>query len=94
LGGDSVRGEGLATRALAALAKRAYRELGLFRLELGHRVNNPASCAVARGAGFAVEGVERAKLRYGDRRFDVETHARLATDPSPAAPPLRCYDAY
>ena len=33
--------------------------------------------------GFAAEGVERAKLRYGDERFDVETHARLASDPDP-----------
>ncbi|GGZ84958.1 hypothetical protein GCM10010329_00530 [Streptomyces spiroverticillatus] len=32
-------------------------------------------------AGFAVEGLERGKLRYGDVRHDVERHARLATDP-------------
>ncbi len=88
------RRRGLATRALATLAARAYLEFGLFRLELGHRVNNPASCSVACGAGFPAEGIERAKLRYGDRRFDVETHARLATDPTPAALPLRCDDAY
>lgn len=56
---------------------------GLFRLELGHRVNNPASCVVAERAGFIAEGVERAKLKYGDERFDVELHARLATDPEP-----------
>jgi hypothetical protein len=30
-----------------------------------------------------VEGVERAKLRYGDQRYDAEIHARLATDPKP-----------
>lgn len=76
-----ARGRGLATWALAALADRAFAELGLFRLELGHRVENVASCRVATGAGFAVEGIERSKLRYGDLRFDVETHARLATDP-------------
>ncbi|OUE31259.1 hypothetical protein BFL35_05940 [Clavibacter michiganensis] len=50
---------------------------------------NPASCRVATRAGFAAEGIERAKLRYGDERFDVETHARLATDPPPAVLPLR-----
>lgn len=77
------RGRGLATRALATVATRAFTELGIFRLELGHRVNNPASCRVATRAGFAAEGVERAKLRYGAERFDVETHARLATDPVP-----------
>lgn len=47
-------------------------------------MNNPASCRVATRAGYPAEGVERAKLRYGDERFDVETHARLATDPAPA----------
>jgi RimJ/RimL family protein N-acetyltransferase len=52
----------------------------LFRLELGHRVNNPASCRVASRAGFAVEGLERQKLLYDGVRYDVELHARLATD--------------
>jgi RimJ/RimL family protein N-acetyltransferase len=47
---------------------------------LGHRTHNPASCVVATRAGFAVEGLQRAKLRYGEERFDVELHARLATD--------------
>lgn len=55
---------------------------GRCELELGHRTNNPASCVVARRARFLVEGLERQKLRYGDERFDVELHARLATDPA------------
>ena len=76
----AFRGRGLATRALSALAEHAFADLGLFRLELGHREENVASCRVATGAGFAAEGIERSKLRYGDLRFDVETHARLATD--------------
>ncbi|MGJ8720248.1 MAG: GNAT family N-acetyltransferase [Salinibacterium amurskyense] len=75
----SGRGRGLATRALATAAEWAFDE-GLFRLELGHRVNNPASCVVATRAGFAPEGVQRQKLRYGGERFDVEIHARLRTD--------------
>lgn len=78
------RGRGLAAAALAGASAWAVRELNVFRLELGHRVNNPASCRVATRAGYPVEGVERAKLRYGAERFDVETHARLATDPAPA----------
>jgi RimJ/RimL family protein N-acetyltransferase len=80
-----ARGQGFAARGLATVAAFAFSDLGLFRLELGHRANNPASCRVALRAGFAAEGVERAKLRYGDQRFDVETHARLASD---ATPPL------
>ncbi|MBG0827401.1 GNAT family N-acetyltransferase [Planomonospora sp. ID67723] len=75
-----ARGRGVAAAAAIKLAEWAFTERGLFRLELGHRLNNPASCAVATRAGFAVEGVERAKLRYGDERHDVERHARLATD--------------
>ncbi|MET0297604.1 MAG: GNAT family protein [Microbacterium sp.] len=84
---SSARGRGLATRALASAADWAFAQ-GLFRVELGHRVNNPASCVVATRAGFIAEGVERAKLRYGDERFDVESHARLATDPVPEVIPL------
>ncbi|MGO1582917.1 MAG: GNAT family N-acetyltransferase [Actinomycetaceae bacterium] len=84
----SARGKGLAVRAVATLAAHAFGELGLFRLELGHRVENAGSCAVATRAGFAVEGLERAKLRYGSERFDVETHARLATDDPPPVEPI------
>jgi len=78
-----ARGRGAAADATRALARWAFSDLGLFRLELGHRVDNPASCRVARAAWFAVEGLERAKLRYDEQRFDVELHARLATDPAP-----------
>ncbi|GAA0916003.1 GNAT family N-acetyltransferase [Virgisporangium aurantiacum] len=79
------RGQGVATAAVRALADWALGDGRLFRLELGHRTNNPASCVVARRAGFLVEGLERQKLRYGDERFDVELHARLATDPTPGS---------
>lgn len=77
---QEFRGGGNIASALRAMAQWAFDDLELFRLELGHRTNNPASCYVARAAGFAVEGLERQKLRYGDERFDVELHARLATD--------------
>ncbi|MGY4858870.1 GNAT family N-acetyltransferase [Cryobacterium sp. AP23] len=78
-----ARGRGLATLALASIADWAFTEQGLHRLELGHRTNNPGSCRVATRAGFAAEGVERQKLKYGTERFDVETHARLRTDSPP-----------
>lgn len=83
----AARGRGLATRALVSAAEDAF-ALGLHRLELGHRTDNPDSCGVATRAGFAAEGIERERLRYGDERFDVETHARLATDPAPDVRPL------
>lgn len=77
---EQARGKGLATKACRAVSEFAFAELGLFRLELAHRVDNPASCRVALGAGFLVEGVERARLLYDGVRHDTETHARLATD--------------
>ncbi|MFD9369736.1 GNAT family N-acetyltransferase [Streptomyces sp. NPDC060020] len=76
-----ARGRGVASAACRTLAQWAFDEAGLFRLELGHRVNNPASCRVARAAGFTVEGLQRQKLAYDGVRHDVELHARLATDP-------------
>lgn len=80
----AARGRGVAARACRALSRFAFDEEGLFRLELGHRVNNPASCRVATAAGFLVEGLERQKLSYDGVRYDVELHARLATDPEPS----------
>jgi RimJ/RimL family protein N-acetyltransferase len=68
------------------VANWALEELGVFRLELGHRVNNPASGAIAVAAGFLPEGRDRQKLRYGDERFDTLSYSRLATDPFPRTP--------
>ncbi|MCX4986930.1 MULTISPECIES: GNAT family N-acetyltransferase [unclassified Streptomyces] len=76
----AARGRGVASQACRALARWAFDDAELFRLELGHRVNNPASCRVATASGFAVEGLQRQKLKYDDVRYDVELHARLASD--------------
>ncbi|WP_263008720.1 GNAT family N-acetyltransferase [Nonomuraea phyllanthi] len=76
-----ARGRGIAATATDRLARWAFDERGLYRLELGHRTNNPASCRVATKAGFRAEGIERGKLCYEGVRYDVERHARLADDP-------------
>ncbi|SEG73820.1 Protein N-acetyltransferase, RimJ/RimL family [Nonomuraea solani] len=75
-----ARGRGIAAAATDLLARWAFEERGLYRLELGHRTNNPASCRVATKAGFRPEGIERGKLCYDGVRYDVERHARLAGD--------------
>ncbi|MGW2394003.1 GNAT family N-acetyltransferase [Streptomyces lydicamycinicus] len=80
---SAARGKGVATHGCRALANWCFADLQLFRLELGHRTNNPASCRVAQAAGFAPEGLQRQKLAYDGIRYDVETHARLATDSQP-----------
>ncbi|HEY0248721.1 MAG TPA: GNAT family protein [Gryllotalpicola sp.] len=77
-------GTGILARALATVAEWAFAELGLFRLELSHRVDLPAVCRVASRAGFLAEGVERQKFAVSTGRVDAETHARLRTDPRPA----------
>ena len=74
------RGRGLTARAARAVADWALGPGGLYRLELGHRVNNPASGGVARAAGFVQEGVEREKFLINGERVDVYTYGRLASD--------------
>ena len=81
---EKHRGRGVGTTGLKLLARYCFDELDLFRLETGHRLDNPGSCRVATAAGFVVEGRERQKLLYDGVRYDTETHARLATDPDPA----------
>ena len=78
------RGRGWTSRAAATVADWALNAAGLHRLELGHRVNNPASRGVALAAGFIQEGVERDKFLVAGERVDVLTYGRLVTDPSPA----------
>lgn len=78
-----ARGRGWTSRAAATVADWALDHEGLERLELGHRVNNPASGHVARSAGFIKEGTERAKFLIDGQRIDVDTYGRLATDPRP-----------
>jgi RimJ/RimL family protein N-acetyltransferase len=65
---------------------------GLHRLELGHRVTNPASGVVAEAAGFVREGVERGKFLIAGARVDVVTYGRLISDPIPATQTLELRD--
>lgn len=76
------RGRGLTSAAARAVADWALGEDGgLERLELGHRVDNPGSEAVARAAGFVPEGREREKFLIAGERVDVLTYGRLRSDP-------------
>ncbi|MFD3452391.1 GNAT family N-acetyltransferase [Streptomyces sp. NPDC058691] len=81
-----ARGRGVATRALEAVTRWSFRDLGLHRLELGHAVGNEPSCAVAGRCGYPLEGVLRgAMVDMSGRLRDVHLHSRLATDPQSAA---------
>jgi hypothetical protein len=64
--------------AVAAVCQQAF---GLQRVQFFHSLANPASCAVARVGGFALEGTLRQSFRYADGlRHDEHLHARLADD--------------
>jgi RimJ/RimL family protein N-acetyltransferase len=67
----SARGRGLATRGVRLVARWAFDELGIERIELRAHPENEASVRVAERAGFTREGVERASRAWPDgRRFD------------------------
>lgn len=83
------RGRKVATRAVCAASEFAFGALGMRRITLFHAVANPASCGVARRAGYLLEGVHRQSHHYGsagaDNGWDDEhSHARLASDPAPS----------
>lgn len=68
----SARGRGLATRSVLLLARWAFAELGLARLELTCGPDNLASQRVAERCGFRREGVLRSHLAFkGGRRDSV-----------------------
>lgn len=81
-----ARGQGVATRALAATARWVFADLRLHRLELDHAVGHEVSCKVAERGGFRYEGTLRGAMWEEGRRDafrDCHLHARLATDPEP-----------
>lgn len=76
-----ARRQGFGTRGVRAAAQFAFGPLRLHRLYLHHAVDNPGSCAVARSAGFELEGTLRESYRYPDGEFhDEHLHGRLAGD--------------
>ena len=77
------RGRGLAAWGLLAASEMLFTQ-GLYRLELGARVNNPASITSAERAGYVHEGVSREELEYDGVRYDTVRMALLASDPRPS----------
>ncbi len=81
-----ARGHRYAAESLQAVTQWAFGETGLNRISLRHAVGNAASCAVAKAAGYALEGTMRQSYRFGDGLLhDEHLHARLRSDPPPAS---------
>lgn len=64
--------------AVKTVADWALDSGSLDRLELGVRVNNPASIRIAEKSGFLLEGVERQKFLIDGKRIDARSYARQA----------------
>ena len=75
-----ARGRGLATRALRLVARWAFEELGIKRLELRAHVDNAPSQRVAERAGFTREGIERASRELAGVRFDSVLYSLLPSE--------------
>ncbi|MFF3495784.1 GNAT family N-acetyltransferase [Streptomyces sp. NPDC002795] len=71
-----ARGEGVATRAVAALTDWAA-GVGFHRLDLQHSTGNEPSCRVALKAGYPLEGTRRSSALHTDGWHDMHVHVRI-----------------
>jgi RimJ/RimL family protein N-acetyltransferase len=75
-----ARGRGLATRSVRLLARWAFAELGLARLELTCGPDNEASRRVAERCGFSREGLLRSHVPFKGTRRDSILYSLLPGD--------------
>ena len=74
------RRQDVASRAVDALTRWAFDDVGFHRLELTHSVHNLPSCRVAIKTGFDFEGVKRRAGLHLDGWHDMHLHARINDD--------------
>ena len=72
-----ARGRGVATNAVRLLARWAFAELGLARLELTCGPDNAASQQIADRCGFAREGLLRSHVPFKGARRDSVIYSLL-----------------
>lgn len=72
-----ARGRGVATRAVRLLARWAFAELGLARIELTCGPDNAASKRVAERCGFTREGLLRSHVPFQGARRDSVMYSLL-----------------
>jgi RimJ/RimL family protein N-acetyltransferase len=78
--GAAARNRGVASRAARLVSRWALAELGVARVEIHVRPDNPASQRVAERAGFTREGVLRSYLEMRGERYDSVMFALLPDD--------------
>jgi RimJ/RimL family protein N-acetyltransferase len=74
------RGSGVAARSLRLALTYVFGPMEMHRVYLFHAVENPASCGVARGAGFRLEGELKQSYKYPIGYRDEHLHAVLADE--------------
>lgn len=74
---EAARGRGAATQAVRLLARWAFTELRLDRLELTCGADNHASMQVAERCGFSREGVLRSHVPFKGARRDSVMYSLL-----------------
>ena len=92
IGERRVWGQGIATAAIYLVARHLFGQRGLNRLEAGSA--NPAFLRVVAKLGWHIEGIQRSRVRVGDRLLDWTLVAQLrdefvnfpALDPVSAEP--------
>lgn len=72
-------GRGWITRSVGAVVER-LQSLGMHRIEIRARVDNPRSRAVPERLGFTLEGELRSIEWFEGRAIDHAVYSRLATD--------------
>jgi ribosomal-protein-serine acetyltransferase len=74
------QGQGIMTRAVAALAGHALTAWGLHRVEIRVATGNARSRAIPERLGFRREGTLRGAERHGERFLDLDVFALLAPE--------------
>ena len=74
------RGRGVAAKAVEAVQRWAFEEIGFNRLNIHHSTENLASCQVATKTGFSLEGTLRQAIKHADGWHDWHLHGRLRSD--------------
>lgn len=79
---EAFAGQGYMTDGLRLVARFAFGEMGLHRLEANIQPENVASIALARKCGFRKEGFSPRYLKVNGEWRDHERWAMLADDPA------------
>jgi ribosomal-protein-serine acetyltransferase len=73
-------GRGVASAAVLLLAKFAFGELKLSRIEIVTQVDNVASRRVAEKVGCQFEGIARNRLLFKDQPYDAALYSLIPSD--------------